>query len=183
MSLKAAKAGLLASAVGLSLAVPPGAHADVIYEVFNPSNPPFPFVLFVYDSPGFITTDTTVSAAQLAFINPLNLITSVDFIPDSTSMPGDAELDVFETNTPTEQVRYYPSGTFDEVGVTAGLSGSAGYPNSMLSVAIPEPSSIALFGFGAGALGLLALRRRVWKMLGGTATSAVRCGRLAVGSI
>jgi hypothetical protein len=154
------KITVLASALGLFVAMTPRANADVIYEVFNPAAPPFPFVLFVYDSPGFITTDTTVDAAQLAFINPLNAITNVDFIPDSTSVsnPGDAELDVFETNTPPEQIRYYPTGTFDEVGVTAGLPGSAGYPNSMLSVAIPEPFSLGLLG--VGAIGLLAYRYR-----------------------
>lgn len=155
MSLKAA---LLVSVLGVMAAFAPRANATVLYEVFNPAAPPFPFVLFVYDSPGFITTDTTVSAAQLAFINPKNAITSVDFIPDSTSMPGDAELDVFETNAPTEQIRYYPAGTFDQVGVTAGLPGSTGYPHSMLRVAIPEPFSLGLLGLGA--LGVFAHRHR-----------------------
>ena len=58
---------LLALLLGLLVAVPAQAgDPPVVYTVFNPAAPPFPFVLFSYDSPGFITTDTTVSAAQLA---------------------------------------------------------------------------------------------------------------------
>jgi hypothetical protein len=149
---------LLAVMLGLLGALP--ARASVVYTVFNPVNPPFPFVLFTYDSPGFIMTDTTVTAAQLAFINPLNDITSVQFILHSTDPAhlGDEELDVFETNPPPEETRYYPAGTFESFGVTAGLSGSFGFPNSMLRVAAPEPFSLGLLG--VGAIGLLACRYR-----------------------
>jgi hypothetical protein len=68
---------LLAVLLGL-LGIVPARAGDlaVVYTVFNPVAPPFPFVLFTYDSPGFITTDTTVSAVHLAFINPLNDITA-----------------------------------------------------------------------------------------------------------
>ena len=153
---------LLAVLLGL-LGIVPARAGDlpVVYTVFNPVAPPFPFVLFTYDSPGFITTDTTVSAAQLAFINPLNDITSVQFILDSTDAAhlGDEELDVFETNAPPEEIRYYPTGTFESLGVTAGLPGSFGTPNSRLSVATPEPFSLGLLCIGA--IGLLAWRYRV----------------------
>ena len=48
---------LLALLIGL-LGVVPAQAGDlpVVYTVFNPVAPPFPFVLFSYDSPGFITT-------------------------------------------------------------------------------------------------------------------------------
>ena len=79
---------LLAVLLGLIGVVPArGVASPVVYTVFNPVAPPFPFVLFIYDSPGFITTDTTVSAAQLAFINPLNDITSVQFILMPLTLP------------------------------------------------------------------------------------------------
>jgi hypothetical protein len=145
---------LLASAIGLCLATVQRAQADVVYTVFNPSRN---FTLFVYDSPTFITTNTTVDAAQLAFINPLNNITSVDFIPSSPT--GTSELDVFETNPPPEQSRYYPLGTFTQFGVTPGDSNSFGGSNSMLRVAAPEPCTFGLLG--VGLIGLLGLRR--WK--------------------
>jgi hypothetical protein len=144
--------------LGLTAILPLQAHADVLYTVFNPAAPPFPFTLFIYEAPGFITSDTTVSAVQLNFANPKNTITSVAFLPDSITHPGMSELDVFQSSAPLEQVRYYPLGTFDAVGVTAGLPGSQGYPNSKLGVAVPEPFSSGLLG--VGGIGLLWLRYR-----------------------
>ncbi len=127
----------------------------MIYTVFNPTRH---FTLFIYDSPTFITTDTAVGSAQLAFINPLNLITSVDFIPSSSTFLGTSELDVFETNPPPEQSRYYPLGTFARFRVTPGEAGSFGGSNSLLRVAAPEPCTFGLLG--VGLVGLLGLRRR-----------------------
>jgi len=152
------KITFLASALGLSVALASHAHADVIYTVLNPANN---FTLFVYDSPTFITTDTAVGVAQLAFANPLNTITSVDFIPDSLTFPGTSEIDVNQSGA-ADQFRYYPLGTFTQFGVTKGDSNSFGFPNSELSVAAPEPSTIALLGASLfGLFGLLGLRRRV----------------------
>jgi hypothetical protein len=155
------KLTFLASVVCLSVALVSHAHAFVVYSVFNPAAPPFPFVLFTYDSPSFITTDTTVPVADLS-ANPKNSITSVEFIPISTDPldPGVtvSELDVFQSAA-AEQVRYYPEGTFTGYGVTPGLFGSFGYPNSDLRVAAPEPATIAVLG--VGLLGLLGLRRRL----------------------
>ena len=148
------KSALLASALAFSLGMASRAQAEVVYTVFNPANH---FTLFVYDSPGFITTDTMVGVAQLAFANPLNSITSVDFIPDSSTFPGTSELDVLQSAAP-EQFRYYPQGTFTQVGVTPGDSNSFGYPNSMLRVETPEPGTVGLLG--VGLLGLFGLRRR-----------------------
>jgi len=149
------KSILIASALTLCLAASPHARADVIYRVFNPANNNF--TLFIYDAPTFITTNTTVGVAQLTFANPLNTITSVDFIPSSSTFPGTSELDVIQSGAP-EQFRYYPEGTFTQFGVTAGDSNSFGFPNSRLSVEAPEPASIALFG--AAVAGLFGLRRR-----------------------
>jgi hypothetical protein len=157
------KITFLASALALSAALATHAHATVIYTVENPAAPPFPFILFVYDSPTFITTNTTVGVVQLAFANPLNTITSVEFIPSSTNLMhlGTSELDVFQSGLPMEQLRFYPLGTFTQVGVTPGESGSFGFPNSELSVAVPEPGTFGLLGVGVLALlGLLGLRRR-----------------------
>src|SRR5262245_66532216 len=91
-----------------------------------------------------------VSATQLAFINPLNDITSVQFILHSADSAhlGDEELDVFETNAPPEESRYFPTGTFESLGVTAALPGSFGAPNTRLSVATPELFSIRLIDGG-----------------------------------
>jgi len=145
---------LLASAVALGLVTAPRAQADVVYTVFNPAAN---FTLFIYDSPVFITTDTVVGVAQLAFANPLNSITSVEFIPDSSTFPGTSELDVLQSAAPAE-FRYYPQGTFAQVGVTPGDSNSFGYPNSKLSVETPEPGTVALLS--VGLVGLFARRRR-----------------------
>ena len=158
---------LLAAATGLCLASTQRATADVVYTVFNPFAAPFPFTLFVYDSPTFITTDTTVDVAQLAFANPANTITSVEFKPSSD---GVAELDVFQSGGGADQTftgnqfRYYPLGTFDQYGVTAGSDNTSGAPsfggsNSMLSVEAPEPGAFGILV--AGLVGLLALRWRV----------------------
>ena len=148
------KSALLASALAFSLGMTSRAQAEVVYTVFNPANH---FTLFVYDSPDFITTDTVVGVGQLAFANPLNSITSVDFIPDSSTFPGTSELDVLQSSAP-EQFRYYPQGTFTQVGDTPGDSNSFGYPNSMLSVETPEPGTVGLLG--VGLVGLFGLRRR-----------------------
>jgi hypothetical protein len=157
---------LLAAAIGLCLANTHRAKAEVIYTVFNPVAAPFPFVLFVYDSPTFITTNTTVDVGQLAFANPANTITDVEFKPSSS---GVSELDVFQSGGGADQTfngnqfRYYPLGAFDEYGVTAGINNAAGdpsfgAPNSMLSVEAPEPSTFALLL--GGLVGLVGLRRR-----------------------
>ena len=145
----------------------PRAEAEVVYTVFNPFAVPSPFTLFVYDSPTFITTDTTVNVAQLAFANPANTITSVEFKPSSS---GVSELDVFQSGGGAvqtfngNQFRYYPLGTFDQYGVTTGIDNTSGapsfgMPNSMLSVEAPEPSTFGILL--AGAVGLIGLRRRV----------------------
>jgi hypothetical protein len=79
------------------------------------------FTLLVYDSPTFITTDTTVSVSQLTFANPLNPIASVDFIPSSSTFPDTSEVDVNQIGA-ADQFRYYPEGTFTKFGVTPGDS-------------------------------------------------------------
>jgi PEP-CTERM motif len=152
---------LLALTLGLLVAITPRAKAFVVYTVDNPAAH---FTLFTYDSPGFITTHTTVPVAGLTFANPLNAITSVEFLPSSLTHPGTSEVDVFQSSGGADQTftgnqfRYYPQGTFTQYGVTPGLAGSFGVPNSQLVVAAPEPSAIGLVG--AGLLGLAALRRR-----------------------
>lgn len=158
---------ILLAAAGLCLANVRQAKADVIYTVFNPASPPFPFTLFIYDSPTFITTDTTVNVAQLTFANPANTITGVEFKPSSG---GVSELDVFQSGGGADQTfngnqfRYYPLGTFDQFGVTGGTDNgsgapSFGTPNSMLSVAAPEPGTFGIIA--TGLVGLLGLRRRL----------------------
>jgi len=122
------KSALLASALAFSLGMTSRAQAEVVYTVFNPANH---FTLFVYDSPDFITIGTMVGVGQLAFANPLNSIMSVDFIPDSSTFPGTSELDVVQSSAP-EQFRYYPQGTFTQVGVTPGDSNSFGYTTTPL---------------------------------------------------
>jgi MYXO-CTERM domain-containing protein len=152
------KITLFVLAISVAAALAPNARADVVYTVLNPAKD---FTLLIYDSPTFITTDTTVSVAQLAFANPANTITSVDFIPSSSTFAGTSELDVVQSGAP-EQFRYYPEGTFTRFGVTPGDSNSFGYPNSELSVAMPEPASISVLGMALiGLAGLLSLRRRL----------------------
>jgi hypothetical protein len=157
-------AALLSLALGSSLVAPP-AQAFVAYTV---DNPVAHFTLFTYDSPSFITTDTTVPAAELAYFAPppVEFITGVEFIPSSSDPAhlGLPEVVVFQNNgmpnqTPTgNQFRWYPLGTLTQYGATPGLSGSFGFPNSRLVVAAPEPSTIGLLS--TPLLGLLALRRK-----------------------
>lgn len=152
---------LLALACGLAAAVTSRAEASVIYKVDNPKNH---FTLFIYDSPGFITTNTLVDVSGLAFANPSNTITAVEFIPASLTFPGTSEVDVFQSgggpdqSSTGNQFRYYPAGTFTRYGVTPGDSNSFGFPNSELVVAAPEPPAMGLVA--VGLLGVLTLRRR-----------------------
>ena len=167
------KTALLALALGVSVAFAPQARAFVAYTANNPAAH---FTLFAYDSPGFITTDTVVPVADLAFFAhpPLNFISSVEFIPSSSDPAhlGLPEVDVFQSSGGPDQsftgnqFRWYPLGTFTQYGITPGLgatpgfpnSQSFGFPNSQLVVAAPEPTTIGLVG--AGLFGLLALRRK-----------------------
>jgi hypothetical protein len=140
--------------LGIFLIVGAGAdaRADVIYTVLNPSAH---FTLFVYDSPAFITTDTMVDVAQLAFANPLNSITEVEFIPSFLTFQGTSEVDILQSAAPN-QFRYYPQGTFTQFGTTPGDSNSFGFPNSELSVApAPEPPSSVLLLGGLLGFGLI----------------------------
>ncbi|MBV9937562.1 MAG: autotransporter domain-containing protein [Acidobacteriaceae bacterium] len=132
------KINLLASALGLWAALASLAQAEVVYTVKNPA---VSFTLFTYDSPTFITTDTVVPVANLAFANPVSTITSVHFIPFSSSLthPGTSELVVFGEPEGTA-FRYYPLGTFTRLGITPGEMGSFGFPNSELVVTATFPS-------------------------------------------
>jgi len=146
------KIALLALAFAAAVASP--ADAYVIYKVDNPARD---FTLFVYDSPGFITSDTLVDVSGLAFANPLNSITAVEFIPASSTYPGTSEVDVLQSAA-AEQLRYYAGGTFLQFGVTPGDSNSFGFPTSELVVAAPEPGTMGIVA--ASLVGLLVLRRR-----------------------
>ncbi len=140
----------------------PRADAYVIYKVDNPAAN---FTLFIYHSPGFITSDTVVPVAGLTFAAPQNTITSVEFDPSSTDPAhlGLPEVAVFQSGGGADQTftgnqfRWYPDGTFTHYGTTPGLAGSFGVPNSQLVIAAPEPPTLLLFG--GGLLGVLALRR------------------------
>ncbi len=156
---------LLTSALGASGAIAPGANAFVVYTANNPARH---FTLFTYDSPGFITTDTVVPVADLAYFAPppLNFISSVEFNPSSSDPAhlGLPEVDVFQySGGPPQsftgnQFRWYPVGTFTQYGVTPGLAGSFGFPSSQLVVAAPEPPTMGIMA--VGLFGLLALRRK-----------------------
>lgn len=61
------KIALLALALGVSTAIAPRAEAYVVYKVDNPARN---FTLFIYNSPGFITIDTVVPVADLAYFAP-----------------------------------------------------------------------------------------------------------------
>jgi outer membrane autotransporter protein len=130
------KITFLASALGLSAAFASPAQAEVVYTVKNPAQN---FTLFIYVSPTFITTDTMVAGADLAYANLVSTIASVDFIPSSSSLthPGTSELVVFGEPEGTA-FRYYPQGTFTQFGVTPGEKGSFGFPNSELVVGAPQ---------------------------------------------
>jgi hypothetical protein len=168
------KIALLALAVGTFVAVAPRTQAFVAYTVDNPARD---FTLLTYDSPTFITTDTTVPVSDLAYFAapPLNFISQVQFIVSSTDNPlymGHPEIIVDQYSGGPDQsftgnqFRWFPLGTFTQYGTTPGLGAgcggcfddSFGFPNSELVVAAPEPSAIGLLG--TALIGLLALRRR-----------------------
>lgn len=148
---------------GAALVLSPQARAYVIYTVDNPASN---FTLFTYDAPSFITVDSIVPVANLAFAAPQNTITSVEFIPSSIDPAhlGLAEIAVFQSGGGADQTfagnqfRWYPQATFTQYGVTPGVAGSFGYPASELVVQAPEPSTTGIVG--ASLFGLLALRRR-----------------------
>ncbi|SEF15075.1 outer membrane autotransporter barrel domain-containing protein [Rhizobiales bacterium GAS191] len=141
------KITFLATGLGLSAAFAMPAQAEVVYTV---KNPPLNFTLFIYDSPTFITTDTVVAGADLAYANLPSTITSVHFIPSSSSLmhPGTSEVVIFGEPEGTA-FRYYPQGTFTQFGVTPGEMGSFGFPNSVLAVSAPAVQ----FWDGAATIG------------------------------
>jgi hypothetical protein len=155
---------LALAALGAFVAFSPPAQAFVAYTANNPASH---FTLFTYDSPDFITTDTVVPVADLAYFAPppLNFISSVEFIPSSSDPAhlGLPEVDVFQYSGGPDQsftgnqFRWYPLGTFTQYGVTPGVAGSFGFPNSQLVVAAPEPGSLTLMAMGLAGLGM-ALR-------------------------
>jgi len=148
--------------------------ADVFYQVENRATG---YLFFIYDSPSFITSTTTVLPSQLTFLNPAGATTtSIVFIPDSTTYAGTSELDVFNpTSTIAEEFRYYPAGSFTQYGVTPGDEHSFGYPVSVLNVTdyadytvpVPEPSTVTLFGASLVALaGLTRVARQPGRRAG-----------------
>jgi hypothetical protein len=169
------KIALLALAAGTFVAAAPRAQAFVSYTVNNPARN---FTLFTYDSPTFITTDTTILASDpgLAYFAPppLNFISQIQFIVSSNDnllYTGQPEIIVDQYSGGPDQsftgnqFRWFPLGTLTQYGTTPGLGtgcgcffDSFGFPNSQLIVAAPEPSAIGLLG--VGLFGLLALRRR-----------------------
>ena len=140
------------------------AKADVFYQIENTRTG---YLFFVYDSPNFITTKTTVLPSQLTFLNPAGATTtSIVFIPDSTTYPGTSELDVLNpTSSIAEEFRYYPEGTFTRYGLIHGDSHSFGYPVSALNITdyadytvpVPGPSSASLLA--TASIALLGLSR------------------------
>ena len=135
------------------------------YEVFNPVMNPT-FVFFIYDAPDFITSDRVVPGSALAFNNSVHPVTSIDFImsasdPLDTTDPTVADVRISiapSPGVPTVQDKFLPPADLSQYGIYQFANGSFGAPNSFLSVEAPEPASITLLG--AGALGLLGLRRR-----------------------
>ena len=166
--LMVSKPALLALAVGTFVAVVPRAQAFVTYTVDNPARN---FTLFTYDSPTFITTDTTVQASDLAYFAapPLNFISQVQFILSSTDNPlymGQPEIIVDQysggpdQSFTGDQFRWFPLGTFTQYGTTPGLgtegcsgcfmTDSFGFPNSRSLLLPPQrtPRPIGLLGLG-----------------------------------
>jgi hypothetical protein len=63
------------------------------------------YLFFIYDSPNFITTTTTILRSQLTFLNPAGATTtSIIFIPDSTTYPETSELDVLNRHRPSQKI-------------------------------------------------------------------------------
>jgi hypothetical protein len=98
---------------------------------------------------GRVRIDETVKTLDNQMLGDLTVATSLSQVYDATSFAGQSAVRI------SKDIALFAGRL--PMGSSAGLSY---FEQTFTQTVIPEPTSVALLGLGAGVLGIVALRRR-----------------------
>jgi len=131
-----------------SVALVPGACADVVYN-FSGTEALFPGTeSFQYTAPNFITADISIPGSSLDFctvsgtlVPPCDVVNFFISGPDSPQHFPQIAFETGPTGLASILDYYFPSGSFGEAGTIQSPSGNTA---TLTITTVPEPSSLVL---------------------------------------
>ena len=152
---------IAAAALALAFITPTAADAQIFYSfaATTGSNS----ISWTYTSNDFITSQTTISAADLDTCNifPIETCESVILDPYNSSYDlATLFYDDGQGGLPTALTSFFPDGSLDAPGQYDGLNSEFLLVEGTPVAAVPEPASWALMMLGFGAVGFAVGRRR-----------------------